>query len=215
MTRPLRLLIADDHPLFRDGLRSSLGSLPECTIVGEAADGAEAIRQALSLKPDVVLMDIGLPVVDGVAATRQIVNEQPSTRVLMVTMHEDDASVVAALRAGAHGYVVKGSTAEDVLRAVKAVAEGEVLVGAAVADRLVSVLSSGVSADSHAELTSLTAREREALRLIGRGLRNSQIAAQMHVTPKTVRNYVTRIFGKLVITTRAEAVIRARDAGLS
>lgn len=215
MTRPLRLLIADDHPLFRDGLRSSLGSMPECTIVGEAADGAEAIRQALSLKPDVVLMDIGLPVVDGVAATRQIVNEQPSTRVLMVTMHEDDASVVAALRAGAHGYVVKGSTAEDVLRAVKAVAEGEVLVGAAVADRLVSVLSSGVSADSHAELTSLTAREREALRLIGRGLRNSQIAAQMHVTPKTVRNYVTRIFGKLVITTRAEAVIRARDAGLS
>lgn len=215
MTRPLRLLIADDHPLFRDGLRSSLGSVPGCTIVGEAADGAEAVRQTLSLKPDVVLMDIGLPLLDGIAATRQIVNEQPGTRVLVVTMHEDDASVLAALRAGAHGYVVKGSTAEDVLRAVKAVAEGEVLVGAAVADRLVSLLSSGASAGSHGELTALTARERETLRLIGRGLRNAQIAAQMHVTPKTVRNYVTRIFGKLLITTRAEAVIQARDAGLS
>jgi DNA-binding NarL/FixJ family response regulator len=215
VTRRLRLLIADDHPLFRDGLRSSLGSIPQCTIVGEAGDGAEAVRLALTLRPDVVLMDIGLPVLDGIAATRQIVNEQPAIRVLMVTMHEDDASVVAAVRAGARGYVVKGCTAEDVLRAVMAVAQGEVLVGAAVADRLVSVLTSSPDAPSHDGLTALTARERETLRLIGRGMRNSQIAAQMHVTPKTVRNYVTRIFGKLMVTSRAEAVIRARDGGLS
>lgn len=215
MARPVRVLIADDHPLFRDGLKSSLGSMPECTIVGEAGDGPEAVRQALRLRPDVVLMDIGLPVLDGIAATRQIVNDQPGIRVLIVTMHEDDASVVAAVRAGARGYVVKGSTAQDVLRAVRAVAEGEVLVGAAVADRLVSVLTSNAAAHSQGELTALTAREKEALRLIGRGLRNGQIAAQMHVTPKTVRNYVTRIFGKLAVATRAEAIIRARDAGLS
>lgn len=215
MTRPLRLLIADDHPLFRDGLKASLGSVPGCTIVGEAGNGDEAVRQALSLRPDVVVMDIGLPVIDGIAATRQIVNEQPGIRVLIVTMHEDDASVVAAVRAGARGYVVKGSTAQEVLRAVTAVAEGEVLVGSAVADRLVSVLTANLGPHSHGELTALTAREKEALRLIGRGLRNAQIAAQMHVTPKTVRNYVTRIFAKLVVATRAEAIIRARDAGLS
>lgn len=160
-------------------------------------------------------MDIGLPVIDGIAATRRIVNELPGIRVLMLTMHEDDASVVAAVRAGARGYVVKGCTAEDVIRAVAAVAHGEVLVGAAVADRLMSVLASSPAAKSTGELSTLTAREKETLRLIGRGMRNSQIAAQMHVTPKTVRNYVTRIFDKLVVTSRAEAVILARDAGLS
>lgn len=215
MTRPLRLLIADDHPLFRDGLKASLGSLPGCIVVGEAGDGAEAVRMALSLRPDVVLMDIGLPVLDGIAATRQIVNEQPGIRVLVVTMHEDDASVVAAVRAGARGYIVKGSTSDDVLRAVSAVAGGEVLVGAAVAEQLVSALSAAARPLTHGDLTGLTERETETLRLIGRGLRNSQIAARMHVTPKTVRNYVTRIFAKLAVTSRAEAVIRARDAGLS
>jgi DNA-binding NarL/FixJ family response regulator len=150
-----------------------------------------------------------------VTATRRILEHDPEIRVLALTMHEDDASVLSAIRAGARGYVVKGDTADAVLRAIVAVAHGEVLFGADVADRIATLLDGPANSVSPAAFPELTDREREALRLIGRGYRNALIATQMHVTQKTVRNYVSRIFAKLMVSTRVEAVIRARDAGLS
>ena len=215
MSGPIRVLVADDHPLFREGLRSSLASYAETELVGEVEDGGLAIEAALRLKPDVVLMDIRMPVCDGVTATRRILEKEPAIRVLALTMHEDDAALLSAIRAGARGYVVKGDTADAVLRAIVAVAHGEVLIGKAMADRMSALLDGSQSRLPAAAFPELTDREREALRLIGRGLRNAQIATQMHVTQKTVRNYVTRIFAKLMVSNRVEAVIRARDAGLS
>lgn len=214
MSARIRVVIADDHPLFRDGLRASLESNPELELVGEATDGLQAVEFARRLHPDVLLIDLQMPVCDGVSATRQIAEEAPSVRVLVVTMHEDDASLLSAIRAGARGYLLKGDTAEAVSRAIVAVAHGEAIFGANVADRLGGFVSPRAGSPSADVFPELTDREREALRLIGRGLRNAQIAAQMHVTQKTVRNYVTRIFAKLMVTSRAEAIIRARDAGL-
>lgn len=215
MNGSIRVLVADDHPLFREGLRASLASHSETELVGEAEDGVQAIEAALRLKPDVVLMDIRMPVCDGVTATRRILEQDPAIRVLALTMHDDDSYLLSAIRAGARGYVVKGETADAVLRAIVAVAHGEVLLGGDVADRLAALLDGSGGSVSPAAFPDLTDRERETLRLIGRGFRNAQIAAQMHITQKTVRNYVTRIFAKLTVSSRVEAVIRARDAGLS
>lgn len=215
MNGTIKVLVADDHPLFREGLRASLASHPGTELIGEAEDGMQAIEAALRLKPDVVLMDIRMPVCDGVTATRRILEQDPAIRVLALTMHDDDSYLLSAIRAGARGYVVKGETADAVLRAIEAVAHGEVLLGADVADRLAALLDGSGSPVSPAAFPDLTDRERETLRLIGRGFRNAQIAAQMHVTQKTVRNYVTRIFAKLMVSSRVEAVIRARDAGLN
>ncbi len=215
MGERIRVLIADDHPLFREGLRSSLASHPDCELVGEAEDGLQAVEAARRLQPDVVLMDLRMPLCDGVTATRRIVEQDPAVRVLALTMHEDDASVLSVIQAGARGYLVKGDTADSVLRAIVAVAHGEVLLGADVADRMKTLLDGAAHSVATAQFPELTARERETLRLIGRGLRNAQIAGHMHVTEKSVRNYVTRIFAKLVVSSRAEAVIRAREGGLS
>lgn len=214
MNRRIRVLIADDHPLFREGLRSSLGSHLECELVGEAVDGEEVVEAAMRLRPDVVLMDLHMPVCDGVTATRRIQQADPSINVLVVTMDEGDASLLAAIRAGARGYLVKGDTADAVWRSIVAVAHGEVILGAVVANRLAELLDPAARLQPSITFPDLTERERETLRLIGRGLRNAQIAAQLHVSPKTVRNYVTRILAKLMVTSRTEAVILARDAGL-
>lgn len=214
MNRRIRVLIADDHPLFREGLRSSLSSHPECELIGEAIDGGEVVEAALDLRPDVVLMDLHMPVSDGITATRRILQADPSIRVLVVTMDEEDASLLAAIRAGARGYLVKGDTAETVWRSIVAAAHGEVILGADVADRLAAFLDPAAQLQSSSAFPDLTDRERETLRLIGRGLRNAQIAAQLNVTPKTVRNYVTRVLAKLMVTSRTEAVGLAREAGL-
>lgn len=210
----IRILIADDHRLFREGLRALLGSIAGLAVVGEATTGADAIRQAQALQPDVVLMDIQMPGMNGIEATRRITAASPHVGVIIVTMFEDDDSVFAAMRAGARGYILKGAGQEEVARTIRAVAQGEALFGPAIAARLMSFFS-GPRPPAPAEaFPELTAREREVLDLIAAGHSNEAIAARLVVSRKTVRNHVSNIFTKLQVAGRAEAIIRARDAGL-
>jgi DNA-binding NarL/FixJ family response regulator len=213
---PIRLLIADDHTLFRDGLRALFQSRPDTEVVGEAATGAEAITLAEKLQPDVVLMDILMPGVNGIEATRRIVQTSPHIGVIVVTMFEDDDSVFAAMRAGARGYVLKGADQEEMVRAIQAVARGEALFGAAVAARLMSFFSQAGPAGVAPlpAFPELTEREREILGLIARGENNAAIAQRLSLSPKTIRNHVSNIFNKLQVADRAQAILRARDAGL-
>lgn len=216
MTEPagLRVLIADDHPLFRDGLRAMFESEPDIELVGEAATGQEAVELASRLMPDVALMDIQMPDMDGIEATRRLIAASPKTRVLMVTMFEDDESVLSAMRAGARGYVVKGMRSADAIRAIRAVAEGEAIFSPAVAARLVSMLADTGPRARPAAFPELTERERQTLDLMAQGHKNAAIAERLHLSPKTVRNYVTSIFDKLELADRSQAIIRAREAGL-
>lgn len=210
----IRLLIADDHPVFRDGLRALLGTLPDCELIGEAANGDEAVALATSLQPDVVLMDLRMPGLDGIEATRRIVHTSPHIAVLVLTMFEDDESVFSAMRAGARGYLLKGADQSDILRAVRAVASGEAIFGASIARRLMDYFSAprpGLPAQTFPELTE---REREVLELIARGRANQEIANQLFLSPKTVRNHVSNIFSKLQVADRAQAIVRAREAGM-
>jgi DNA-binding NarL/FixJ family response regulator len=210
---PIRVLIADDHTLFRNGLKALLTSIPDTMIVGEAATGEEAIAKAADLQPDVVLMDIQMPGVNGIEATRRIVHTSPHIGVVMVTMFEDSDSVFAAMRAGARGYVLKGADQEEMLRAIRAAARGEALFGPAIAQRLVHFFATPPK--SSPELfPGLTEREREVLQLIAQGLDNAAIAQRLTLSLKTVRNHVSNIFSKLQVADRAGAIIRARNAGL-
>lgn len=211
MSERIRLLIADDHTLFRDGLRALFNSLPDTEAVGEAATGAQAISQAEKLQPDVILMDIQMPGINGIEATRQIVRTSPHIGVIIVTMFEDDDSVFAAMRAGARGYVLKGADQEEMLRVIRAVAQGEVHFGAPIATRLMNFFATPQPPRLFPELTE---REREVLNLIAQGHNNSEIARALVLSVKTVRNHVSNIFSKLQVADRAQAIIRARDAGL-
>jgi DNA-binding NarL/FixJ family response regulator len=211
MSQPIRILVADDHTLFRDGLRALFNSLLDIEMIGEAATGAEAISQAEKLQPDVVLMDIQMPEINGIEATRQTVRTSPHIGVVIVTMVEDDDSVFAAMRAGARGYVLKGAKQEEMLRVIRAVAQGEALFGAPIAARLMNFFATPRPPQVFPELT---AREREVLELIARGYDNSEIARQLVISIKTVRNHVSNIFSKLQVADRAQAIIRARDVGL-
>jgi DNA-binding NarL/FixJ family response regulator len=210
----LRVLIVDDHPLFRDGLRGLLESVGDLDVVGEAATGEEAVSLAAALRPDVILMDLNLPGLHGIEATRRIVNDHPSINVLVVTMYEDDESVFSALRAGARGYLLKGASQGETLRAIRAVANGEAIFGASVAARVMRYFAEppGREAQPFPELTD---REREVLQLIAHGSTNETIADRLVLSLKTVRNHVSNICGKLQVADRAQAVIRAREAGLS
>ncbi len=208
---PIRILIADDHPVFRFGLRALLTALADTEVVGEVTTGAEAIALAGSLRPDVILMDINMPGVNGIEATRRIRETHPDIRVLIVTMLEDD-SVFAAMRAGARGYVVKGAEPGEVLRAIRAVADGEAIFSPGIAERLIHYFATPAAAAPH--FPDLTDREREVLALIAQGLTNSAIAERLALSPKTIRNYITEIFSKLQVADRAQAIVRARDAGL-
>jgi DNA-binding NarL/FixJ family response regulator len=210
----LRVLIADDHPLFRDGLRAMFESEPDIELVGEAAGGQEAVALASRLQPDVALMDIQMQDLDGIEATRRVIAASPKTRVLMVTMFEDDDSVLSAMRAGARGYVVKGMRSADAIRAIRAVAEGEAIFSPAVAARLVSMLADARQRARPEAFPELTERERQTLDLMAQGHKNAAIAERLHLSPKTVRNYVTSIFDKLELADRSQAIIRAREAGL-
>jgi DNA-binding NarL/FixJ family response regulator len=210
----IRVLLVDDHPVFRHGLTALLEALPDVEVVAEGADGAAAVRLAGELRPDVVVMDLQMPGVDGITATRQIVEALPGTGVLVLTMFADDDSVFAAMRAGARGYLVKGADSPDVQRAITAVAGGEAIFGPGVAERVLGYLTRPLSARDDVVFPQLTDREREVLELIAAGQGNHQIAARLSLSPKTVRNNVTNIFAKLQVADRSEAIVRARRAGL-
>ncbi len=210
----IRILIADDHRLFRAGLRALLGSIAGLEVVGEATTGGEAIRQAQALQPDVMLMDIQMPDMNGIDATRAITAASPHLGVLMVTMFEDDESVFAAMRAGARGYVLKGADQEEMVRVIRAVGKGEALFGPAIARRLTQFFAQPRPALPPTVFPELTDREREILALLAQGYNNGEIAARLNLAVKTVRNHISNIFNKLQVVDRAQAIIRAREAGL-
>lgn len=212
-SRPVRVLIADDHPVFRDGLASLLGTQPEVTVVATAADGAEAVALAAAHAPDVVVMDLQMPELNGIDATRVLAETQPDVRVLVFTMGEEDGTVLAAMRAGARGYLVKGASQDEVARAISTVHAGGLVFGASLALRIADLLS-GTATPDRSAFPQLTERELEILDLIAAGRNNAQIASELYLAPKTVRNNVSNILAKLQATDRAEAIIRARDAGL-
>ncbi len=209
----LRILVAKDHPLFRKGMIFVLSSVPKFEVVGEAATGEKAVARAAELQPDVVLMDLQMPNVNGIEATRRIVQESPSVRVLVVTLFEDDDSVFMALKAGARGYVLKDADEEEMVRAIRAVGRGEAIFSPAVAERVLAYFASPHPAPPQV-FPTLTDREREILHLIAQGHPNPAIAKQLHLSTKTVGNYVSNIFTKLQVADRAQAIIRAREAGL-
>ncbi len=211
----LRILVAEDHPLFRKGMISLLSSVAEFEVVGEATTGEEAAALAAELQPDVVLMDLQMPNVNGLEATRRIVSESPSIRVLVVTLLEDEESVFMALRAGARGYVLKDADEEEMVLSIRAVGKGEAIFSPAIATRVLAYFAApDPSVAPPRAFPTLTEREREILLLIARGHPNPTIAKQLSLSTKTVGNYVSNVFAKLQVADRAEAIVRAREAGL-
>ena len=211
---PIRVLIADDHPLFRNGVRALLAATADLEPVGVAKTGAEAVTLAQSLQPDVILMDLQMPDLDGVSATRRVVATSPHIRVLVVTMFEDELSVFTALRAGARGYVLKDADEEELLRAIRAVSRDEAIFSPAIARRVLAFFATPSPALPAALFPELTDREREVLHLIAQGRSNAEIGRLLVVSPKTVANHVSNIFSKLQVADRAQATVRAREAGL-
>jgi DNA-binding NarL/FixJ family response regulator len=211
---PVCVLIADDHPLFRDGLRALLASAPGVELVGEATTGEEAVSLAADLQPDVVVMDVQMPGMGGIEATRRIVRDGPHIRILVVTMFEDDGTVFQAMRAGARGYVLKGANYAEMVRAIRAVGTGEAIFSPKIAVRLMDFFSSIRPTTLPQAFPQLSDREREILDLIAQGHKNTDIARRLFLSPKTVRNHVSNILHKLQVTDRTEAIIRAREAGL-
>ncbi|WP_336033207.1 response regulator transcription factor [Geodermatophilus sp. FMUSA9-8] len=210
---PLRVVVADDHPVYRDGLALLLGSVPGVEVVGTAADGAAAVEVVREHLPDVVVMDVQMPVLDGIEATRRITTQAPSVGVVVLTMSEDDGTVFAAVRAGARGYLLKGADQEEVLRAISTVASGGAVFGAALARRITDFFAAAPRGPEEA-FPQLRAREREVLDLVAAGRSNAQVAAALFLSPKTVRNVVSNVLAKLQVGDRAQAIVRAREAGL-
>lgn len=210
----LRVLIADDHPMFRDGIRTLLEATPNTEVVGEATTGEEAILLAAQFHPDLILMDVQMPGVNGIEATRRIAASQPQIRVLVVTMFEDDASVFTAMRAGARGYVLKDATKEELRRAIQAVGNGEAIFSPAIATRLIAYFDQPRPAIPNVRFPELSSREQEILDLLARGERNSAIADYLGLTSKTISNYISNILNKLQVADRTQAIARAREGGL-
>jgi DNA-binding NarL/FixJ family response regulator len=208
----IRVLIADDHPLVRQGLKAALAPVPEVEVVAEAATGQEAIREAVLHRPDVVVMDLQMPDLNGIDATRELARAVPTAAVLVLTMFDDDDWVFAAMRAGAHGYVLKGAEQQEIARAITAVAAGEAIFGPAIATRMLAYFATPPTTPT--PFPELTAREREVLDLIAAGQTNHQIAEQLGLSAKTVANHISAIFAKLQVADRTQAILRARDAGL-
>ncbi|GLV59159.1 DNA-binding response regulator [Dictyobacter sp. S3.2.2.5] len=211
---PLRILLVDDHPLVREGLRALLTSLPAITIVGEAGNGEESVMMALDLQPDIILMDLYMPKLNGIEATRRILQTSPHIGILVLTMLGDDDSVFGAMRAGARGYLLKGAGKAEVLRAITAVAHGEAIFSPQIAQRLMQYFANMRPVIPEQAFPDLTEREREVLALIVDGKSNTQIADVLTLSPKTVSNHISNIFSKLQVVDRAQAVSRAKQAGL-
>jgi DNA-binding NarL/FixJ family response regulator len=209
----IRVAVADDHPVVRDGLRALFASLPGIDLVAEAATGREAIRAAVTAQPHVLVMDLRMPDLDGVAATTEISRIAPAVAVLVLSMFEDDDSVFAAMRAGARGYLIKGASQEEISHAITTVAAGGAVFGPGVARRMLSYFAAPPQPTGQ-PFPELTPREREVLDLIAAGLPNATIATRLGLAGKTVGNHISTIFAKLQVATRAEAIVRARDAGL-
>jgi DNA-binding NarL/FixJ family response regulator len=206
------VVLADDHPVYRFGLRAVLDASPEVEVVGEAADGAELLAQVARCSPDVVLTDLSMPTLSGTAAIDELTRRRPGLGILVLTMHEDDASLFGALRAGARGYLLKGADRDEIVRAVLAVAGGDALYGGAVARRVADALTG--TATRTPVLPELTGREREVLELLAAGLPTGRIARRLGLSDKTVRNHVSAVLTKLQVPDRAAAVSRAREAGM-
>jgi DNA-binding NarL/FixJ family response regulator len=204
--------VADDHPVYRDGLRLTLEGWDAATLVGEAIDGDEVVAEAGRLAPDVVLMDLQMPGRSGVEATRAIVERDPGVAVLVLTMFDDDDLVLAAIRAGARGYLLKGATRDELRRAILAAGSGEAIFGPKVAARLAGLL--GDPARAARPFPDLTQREREVLELVAQGRANPDIARRLGISEKTVRNHVSTVMAKLEVLGRSEAIVRAREAGM-
>lgn len=211
----IRILIADDHPVFRYGLRTLLQAEPVFEVVGEATTGQQAIDQAATLEPDIILMDLNMSGGNGIEATRHIMATTLQTKILVLTMFDDDDSVFAAMRAGARGYILKGAEGDETIRAIYAVSSGEAIFSPTIARRLMQYFGEPQPTAFTQAFPQLTEREREVLALIGCGYTNSAIAEQLVISPKTVRNHVSIIFSKLQIAGRTEAIVLARDAGLT
>ncbi len=212
--KPIRLVIADDHTFYREGIRTILRTVAGIEVVSEAATGEEVIAQAREQRPDVVLMDIKMPGLNGIEATRQILLSQPQIKILVVTMFEDDDSVFAAMRAGACGYLVKDADKDELVRAIQVVHQDGAIFSPAIAKRMIQYFAALPKTASDFAFRELTEREREILHLMARGLNNNAIAQALSLSLKTVQNYVSNIFGKLQVADRAEAIVRAREASL-
>ena len=210
----IRILIADDHPIFREGLRALLASAPEVEFAGEATTGDEAVSLASSLQPDVIIMDIQMPGINGIEAARRISAMSPHIGILMVTMFDDDPSVFSAMRAGARGYILKGANHAEMVRALRAVSNGEAIFSPNIAARMMEFFGSMKPAATPQAFPELSEREREILNLIAQGYKNAEIADRLVISAKTVRNHVSNILSKLQVAGRAEAIVRAREAGL-
>ena len=210
--RVIRVVIADDHPVVRDGLTALITSLPDFEVVAEVADGADAVREVQIRHPDVVMMDVQMPILDGIEATRRIASAMPDVAVLVLTMYDDDDTVFAAMQAGARGYLLKGAEQAEIDRALRSVVAGEAIFGPGVASRVLGYFSQPRGVE--APFPELTPREREILDGIASGQRNSAIAQQLGLSPKTVSNHISAIFAKLAVADRAEAIVRAREHGL-
>jgi DNA-binding NarL/FixJ family response regulator len=209
----IRVLVADDHTLFREGLKALLASLPDADVIAEAATGQEVIDKALEHQPDVILMDIQMPDINGIEASRKILEKSPHVGILMLTMFDDDESVFSAMRAGARGYILKGADQAELLRAIHAAANGEALFSQSIATKLMRFFSAPRPDLPLNAFPELTERERELLSLIAQGRSNTEIARSLDISSKTVRNHVSNIFSKLQVADRATAIIKAREAG--
>jgi DNA-binding NarL/FixJ family response regulator len=211
--QPIGILIADDHPVFRFGLRALLESQSDMQVLAEVESGEESVQMALSLQPDIVLMDVNMPGLNGIEATRRIIEKSPNTAILIISMFDDD-TVFTAMQAGARGYLIKGAQGDETLRAIRSVANGEVIFSSGVAKQMMAYFAKGMKTVADAPFPDLTSREREILELLAQGLTNSAIAESLVLSPKTIRNQVSNIFSKLQVATRSEAIIKAREAGL-
>jgi len=209
----IRLLVADDHPAFRRGLQFMLADADDISIEGEAATGAQAVELANQLAPDVILMDLRMPDLDGIEATRRLSRNNPAPAIVVLTMFEDDDSVLAAMRAGARGYLLKGAEQDEIVRAIRAAAAGEAIFGPQIAQRVIDHFTHSARSTTTA-FPALTERERQVLELIAAGKGNASIAHELMINLKTVRNHVSNIFTKLQVSDRSAAIVRARQSGL-